>query len=114
MAAGLALGDDGAAAAVPVVCPADGFITAMDTEAIGAAAVILGAGRSKKEDAIDYAAGILVNRKTGDPVEKGQVLARLYTNDPASTGPAAQRYLEALTIGPEPPEANALIFDIIR
>ena len=105
---------DGAAAAVPVVCPADGFITAMDTEAIGAASVILGAGRSKKEDAIDFSAGIIVKRKTGDRVEKGQTLACLYTNDAASAESAAKRYLDALTIGPEPPKKTELIFDIIR
>lgn len=105
---------DGAAVAVPVICPADGYITAMDTEAIGSAAVILGAGREKKEDAIDYSAGITVSKKTGDTVEKGQVLACLYTNDPAAVESAAKRYLDALTIGPEPPEKTDLIFDIIR
>ena len=105
---------DGAAAAVPVLSPADGFITSMDAEAIGAAAVILGAGRSKKEDTIDYNAGIIVNKKTGDAVKKGQVLACLYTNDAAAAAPAAKRYLNALTIGPEAPEKNPLIFDVIR
>lgn len=105
---------DGAAEAVPVLSPADGYITAMDTEAIGAAAVILGAGREKKEDAIDYSAGIIVGKKTGDAVRKGQAIACLYTNDPAAAEPAAQRYLDALTIGAEPPEKTDLIFDIIR
>lgn len=105
---------DGAAHAVPVISPADGFITFMDTEAIGAASVMLGAGRSKKDDAIDYSAGIMVTKKTGDAVEKGQVLATIYTNDAASIEAAAKRYLDALTIGPEPPEKTDLIFDIIR
>ncbi len=105
---------DGAALAVPVVAPADGYLTNMDAEAIGGAAVILGAGRSKKEDDIDHSAGILVGKKTGDAVKKGQVLATLYTNDAAAIEPATKRYLGALTIGPEPPKATGLIFDIIR
>ena len=105
---------DGASVSVPVLSPADGFLTRMDTEAIGAAAVILGAGRARKEDAIDYSAGILVGKKTGDPVQKGEEIARLYTNDAAATEPAAKRYLDALTVGTEPPEKTGLIFDIIR
>ena len=105
---------DGAALAVPVVSPADGYITFMDTEAIGTAAVILGAGRSKKEDEIDDSAGILVCKKTGDAVKKGEILATLYTNDAAAVEPAAKRYLNALTVGPKAPEKTDLIFDIIR
>ena len=105
---------DGAALAVPVVSPADGYITFMDTEAIGTAAVILGAGRSKKEDEIDDSAGILVCKKTGDAVKKGEILATLYTNDAAAVEPAAKRYLDALTVGPKAPEKTDLIFDIIR
>ena len=105
---------DGAALAVPVVSSADGYITFMDTEAIGTAAVILGAGRSKKEDEIDDSAGILVYKKTGDAVKKGEILATLYTNDAAAVEPAAKRYLDALTVGPKAPEKTDLIFDIIR
>ena len=99
---------------VPIICPCDGYITAMDTAAIGSAAAILGAGRSKKDDAIDHAAGITVGAKTGDRVEKGQTLGYLYTNDPEAIVPATQRYLDALTIGENPPEETKLIYDIIR
>lgn len=105
---------DGAAHTVSVLSPADGYITAMDTEAIGTAAVILGAGREKKEDGIDYSAGITVTAKTGDKVSKGQELARLYTNDRPSAETAAERYLSALTIGNSAPDKTALIYDIIR
>ncbi len=99
---------------VPVICPADGYITAMDTAAIGSAAVILGAGRSKKDDPIDYAAGITVSAKTGERVEKGQELGYLYTNDEAAIIPATERYLSALTFGENPPELTKLIYEIIR
>ena len=107
-------GHEEAAYKAPILCPCDGYITAMDTAAIGSAAVILGAGRSKKDDPIDYSAGIMVGAKTGDQVEKGQELGCLMTNDPASVEAATRRYLEALTFGTEPPEESKLIYDIIR
>ena len=43
--------------------------------------MILGAGRASKEDAIDYGAGIVLEKKTGDFVRQGETLAVLYTND---------------------------------
>ena len=99
---------------VPIISPFDGYITAMDTAAIGSAAVILGAGRSKKGDLIDYSAGITVGLKTGDRVEKGGQLGCLYTNDEAAIEPAAERYLNALTIGENPPDITKLIHGIVR
>lgn len=99
---------------VPIISPSDGYITAMDTAAIGSAAVILGAGRNKKDDPIDYGAGVTVGLKTGDRVEKGCELGYLYTNDEAAIEPATERYLSALTIGANPPEATKLIHGIVR
>jgi pyrimidine-nucleoside phosphorylase len=103
-----------AACAVPVLAPKSGYLTAMDAEAIGTAAVILGAGRSAKDDVIDYAAGIMIDKKTGDRVEKGDTLAVLYTNQEASVASARERYLSALTIADTEPDKTKLIYDIIR
>jgi len=58
-----------------VVCMQDGWLYATDTEKIGIAAVLLGAGRETKESVIDPAAGIRLLKKAGDPVKKGDVLA---------------------------------------
>lgn len=58
-----------------------GHISHIDTEKCGIASTILGAGRMKKEDDIDYAAGIELVKKIGDRVEEGDVLVKLYTND---------------------------------
>jgi len=57
-----------------------GYIELMQTDTIGVASLELGAGRETKESSIDYAAGILFNKKTGDKVLKGEVIATLYTN----------------------------------
>ncbi|MCD8076998.1 MAG: pyrimidine-nucleoside phosphorylase, partial [Lachnospiraceae bacterium] len=60
-----------------VLAGADGYIARMDTEGIGIASMLLGAGRSRKEDTLDYGAGIILHRKRGQFVRKGEVLAEL-------------------------------------
>ena len=99
---------------VPIISPREGYITAMDTEAVGEVSVILGAGRSKKDDPIDYSAGITIERKTGDRVEEGDVLAYLYTNREESVHTAKEEYLNALTFGKEQPPEPEIIYEIIR
>lgn len=86
-----------------------GYITSMDTEAIGITSVVLGAGRASKEDAIDYAAGLRISKKTGEWVEEGQELAVLYTNRPEALAEAEERYQKAVTIGPDAPAALPLV-----
>ena len=97
-----------------VLCPADGYITHMDTAAIGSCAVILGAGRATKDAPIDYSAGIVILKKTGDPVKKGEPIAYLHTNDTNAVQPAVERYHSALTIGDTQPYPVPLIHGIIR
>lgn len=59
-----------------------GVVTAIDTEQVGVAASILGAGRERKEDVIDPSVGLIIRKKLGDRVEKGDVLALVHANDP--------------------------------
>lgn len=86
-----------------------GWVARINTEQCGLAAVLLGAGRQKLEDAVDYQAGIVLDVNLGSRVEAGQVIARLYTSDAAKLGPAEQRLRDALTIGPEPAKVPPLI-----
>ena len=86
-----------------------GYLTAMDTEAIGITSVVLGAGRASKEDPIDYAAGLSISKKTGEWVEEGQELAVLYTNRPQALEEAEERYQQAVHIGPDAPKPLPLI-----
>lgn len=58
----------------------DGFITFMEADEIGTAAMLLGAGRATKESEIDLAVGIILNKKVGDAVNKGDSLATIYSN----------------------------------
>ena len=57
-----------------------GYVTAINAEKIGIAAMLLGAGRKTKDDMIDFAAGITIMKKTGDRVEAGDTLCILHTN----------------------------------
>ena len=87
-----------------------GFITSMDTERCGIASVLLKAGRSRKDDAIDYAAGIVILKKYGDFVEKGDVLARLYASDEGLFADAAGELLQSYEIGEKKPEPKKLVY----
>ncbi len=99
---------------VPVTAARDGYITAMDAAAIGRAGVLLGAGRQKKDEAIDPAAGLCLCRKTGEAVKAGEPLAVLFTNRPETIAEAAERLRAAVTIGSEPPADRPLIYEVIR
>lgn len=57
-----------------------GFVTKINALAIGKASMELGGGREKLEDIIDMSAGIVLNKKIGDPISNGELLATLYTN----------------------------------
>lgn len=91
-----------------------GFITSMETEEIGSVCVILGAGRQKKEDSIDHSAGIVLEKKTGDYVEKGDVIAVLHYSDETLSAPAAEKFLGAVTIKDEKPEKRPLILGTVE
>jgi len=97
-----------------VTSDCDGFIISMDTEGIGVASVILGAGRMKKDEKIDYSAGIVINKKTGDKVSKGDTLCTLYTNDENAIEQAKKRYLSSLTFGQNKKEAEPLVYQVIK
>lgn len=91
-----------------------GYITGMNTEAIGLSAVALGAGRATKDDVIDLTAGLLIAKKTGDIVEAGDLLATLYSSDSARLDDAERIYRGALTVGDSVPKAFPLIYKVIR
>lgn len=92
----------------------DGYISKMDAEKIGSSSVILGAGRVNKEDSIDFSAGIILHKKTGDKVSKGDILAELHTNDKSKIPSAEALFLEALCFSDEKPEEKPLVYKVIR
>lgn len=87
-----------------------GVITSMDTEKIGKASALLGAGRETKESVIDYLAGIRLLKKTGDAVEKGEPIALLYASDARCIAESEACLVSALRIGKEPQPVRPLVF----
>lgn len=92
----------------------DGYIEHTDAEKIGIASVILGAGREKKGDPIDPSAGIVLKKKTGEYVKKGEPLAVFYTDDEGKIEGAKQEFLDAFTFGNERTQPQKLIYKIIK
>ena len=85
----------------------------MQAEAIGSVSVILGAGRLAKEDIIDYSAGIVLHKKTGDKVVKGQIIAELHTNDESKLSDAEKLFLSAVSFSKEETDRQPLIYKVI-
>ena len=97
-----------------VTAPQDGYITHMNTEQCGIASVMLGAGRIIKDGPIDYSAGIVMHKKTGDAVRMGERIATLYASDESLFTNAAQTYLAAITIGNTAPKVVDTILDVVE
>ena len=97
-----------------VTSPQDGYITRMNTERCGIASVMLGAGRTVKDGPIDYSAGIVMHKKTGDAVSMGERIATLYASDESLFTNAAQTYLAAITIGNTAPKVVDTILDVVE
>lgn len=97
-----------------VTAPQDGYITHMNTEQCGIASVMLGAGRTVKDGPIDYSAGIVMHKKTGDTVRTGESIATLYASDESLLANASQTYLEAITFGETAPIVVDTILDMVE
>jgi pyrimidine-nucleoside phosphorylase len=91
----------------------DGFVTEMDAEAVGRAAVALGAGRDRVDAPVDAAAGIDVLAPVGTPVKKGDPVFRLACSNAARVAGARMLLDNAVTFGDEVPPAAPLVLDEI-
>lgn len=90
-----------------------GFICFMDTQLIGSASMTLGAGRATLEDSIDHAAGIVLKKKTCDYVNKGDVIATLYTNDDMKMHEASNSFSKAIAYSEMQPPEPLLIYNTV-
>ena len=95
-----------------LLSPADGYITAMNSETVGKAAVMTGAGRERLGDSIDYSAGIILSKKYGDYVKKGERLATLY-GAPEGLQNARERLADAYSIGESKPPEKPIVYKVI-
>jgi pyrimidine-nucleoside phosphorylase len=90
--------------------PAEGFVTGADAYQIGMAAVELGAGRRRLEDDVDPAVGIELLLRCGDPVRRGQAVARIHARSREAADRAIERLRKAYRFGEEPREAIPLVW----
>ncbi len=96
-----------------VKSPRAGYLSRLDAELCGLAAMELGAGREKKEDGIDYGAGVRLLKCRGQYVEKGEPIARLYTSEEKRLAPAEEKLLAAIGFCAQKPEEPPLVYEVI-
>lgn len=86
-----------------------GTVAGLDARAVGIAAMLLGAGREKKGDSIDLTAGIYLHKKIGDSLQKGDILAELFTSSADRLAIAQEKLAAAYLIGEAPKESYPLL-----
>jgi thymidine phosphorylase len=91
--------------------PDDGYLRRLDALSVGVAAWRLGAGRARKEDAVDHAAGVRLLAKPGDYVRKGQHLVELHGDERVRSGYVLEALAGAVTVGTEPPAERRVIVE---
>lgn len=97
----------------PVPAPEEGFVSHMECDEIGICSLILGGGRETKESGIDLSVGLVLQKKTGDHVKKGEPLAIIHANDENKAAEAEKRFLQACEISGQAPVKTPFIKAVI-
>lgn len=98
---------------VEVKSPKSGYINKIEAEEVGMSAMILGAGRETKEDTLDMSAGIVLEKKVGDYVHEGDILAYIYYNKEDKFESARERFINSYEIVEEKVEPRKLIYGVV-
>ncbi len=96
-----------------IICGEAGYLTVRDTQALGLAAMVLGAGRETKESVIDLAVGLKIHGRTGDFIKREQPLITVYYNEESRLADALPILDQALEIRPEPQKKQTLVYGVI-
>jgi len=97
----------------PLPSPRSGYVAGLDAMEVGLTAALLGGGRVHKGDAIDHAVGVVLAKKIGDYVKKGEPLLTIHANDEQKLTDARRRLLDAYSWSDEPVEFPPLVHEII-
>ncbi len=103
-----------ASSTVEVKADRSGYVVDINTEEIGIASILLGAGRIKKEDEIDHSVGIKVLKKIGDRVEKGEPMVVLYVSERSRIEDAVDKIKRAYKIEENKPQSLPIIYGVVR
>ena len=98
---------------VEVKAEKEGYVSEIDAEDIGIAALILGAGRETKESDIDYSVGVVIDKKVGDHIKEGQVIAYIHTNDLSKINECTDKIMQAYKLCQDKVVKRPLIFGIV-
>ncbi|SDJ66314.1 pyrimidine-nucleoside phosphorylase [Sediminibacillus albus] len=98
---------------IEVTADTDGFVAEIDAESIGVAAMYLGAGRATKDDKINHAVGITLNKKIGDSVKAGEPLAILHSEQ-SEPNDSIKKVKEAYRVSSEQAPKKQLIYEVIK
>ena len=91
-----------------------GYIQHVDTEGYGISSLLLGAGRNTKEESIDFSAGIVLKKKTGDHVKEGDEIAVMHTSEQKRFAPALDKFYASTIIGEEEPQKRPIVLDRVE
>jgi pyrimidine-nucleoside phosphorylase len=95
----------------PLTATRSGFLSQVNAQVIGEESVSLGAGRAKKGDPIDHTVGLIVHRRVGDRVERGDVLATIHAHDAATLSGVRERLMSAFAWSDSPVPALPLFYE---
>ncbi|MCE7871650.1 thymidine phosphorylase [bacterium CPR1] len=93
--------------------PESGYVASLQAETLGRAAMVLGAGRLRKDDPIDHAVGLVLHKRLGDQVEAGEPLLTFHANDPSLLEISRDLVTEAISIAAAPPGLRPLIEEVV-
>lgn len=96
-----------------IASPRSGYVSAIDAELIGRASNMIGAGRDRKEDPIDPAVGVILEVKTGQKIDAGSVLCRIYHTNEENLEAAAELVEDAFRISATAPDQRELILEVV-
>ncbi|MDF2675322.1 MAG: pdp [Clostridiales bacterium] len=99
---------------VPVLSDKKGYVKKINAESIGLIAMDLGAGRATKESVIDLSVGIVLNKKRGDKVEVGDIIAYVHANDKSKADAAKYNILNNYIIEEEVTDTIPLIYGVVK
>lgn len=97
-----------------VRAPEGGFISHIDAEKVGMSASLLGAGRISKTDRIDYGAGVMLQKNTGDMVRAGDEIAVMYSSNKDTLDAAEKMFVSAIEYSDTKPNDMPLIYGILK
>jgi pyrimidine-nucleoside phosphorylase len=97
-----------------VPSPRSGFLEKIHARRVGETVMLLGAGRAKKGDPIDYAVGVVIHHKVGDWVDKGEPLFTIHVNQEELLNEASQRLIEAHVLREEPTKRLPLFYGVVK